>query len=321
MTLSRRHLFHSTAALAALNAGMAAAHAAAPLSKTQAPGFYRYMVGELELTAVHDGFYSRPLDGLVTNAPLKTVEDGAAAMLMPTDRLVIPFTTTVVNTGSRLVVIDTGNGNSGAVTSGQWMTNFRAAGFTPEQVDTVILSHFHGDHINGLRLKDGTAVFPGAEIMVPAAEWAYWMDDAKMASAPDGLKGAFGNVRRVFGPMANDVKQYTPDRELVTGLTAIAAPGHTPGHTAFAVTSGAGRLLLLSDTTNHPALFARNPEWSGVFDIDPEMARTTRRRMLELAVAERMQVAFYHAPFPATGYLTRSGSGFEFLPKAWSSTV
>lgn len=321
MTLSRRHLFQSAAALAALDAGMAAAHAAAPLSKTQAPGFYRYMVGELELTAVHDGFYSRPLDGLVTNTPLKTVEDGAAAMLMPTDRLVIPFTTTVVNTGSRLVVIDTGNGNSGAVTSGQWMTNFRAAGFTPEQVDTVILSHFHGDHINGLRLKDGTAVFPGAEIMVPAAEWAYWMDDAKMASAPDGLKGAFGNVRRVFGPMANDVKQYASDRELVTGLTAIAAPGHTPGHTAFAVTSGAGRLLLLSDTTNHPALFARNPEWSGVFDIDPEMARNTRRRMLELAVAERMQVAFYHAPFPATGYLARSGSGFEFLPKAWSSTV
>ena len=321
MSLSRRHLFQSAAALAALDAGMTVAHAAAPLSKTQAPGFYRYALGDLELTAVHDGFFARPLDGLVTNAPLQTVQDAAAATFLPTDRIMIPFTTTVINTGSRLVLIDTGNGDSGAVTSGKWMTNFRAAGFTPEQVDTVVLSHFHGDHINGLRLKDGTAVFPNAEIMVPAAEWAYWMDDAKMAAAPDGLKPGFGNVRRVFGPMAKDVKQYAPERELITGLTAVTATGHTPGHTAFAVTSGTGRLLLVSDTANHPALFVRHPDWSGVFDMDPDTARNTRRRILELAVSERMQVAFYHAPFPATGYIATSGSGFEFLPKAWNSAV
>ena len=321
MPLSRRHLFQSAAALAALETGMAAAYAAAPLSKAQAPGFYRYTIGELELTAIHDGFYSRPLDGLVTNMPLKTVQDAAATLFMPTDRLIIPFTTTVINTGSRLAIIDTGNGNSGAVTSSQWLTNFRAAGFTPEQVDTVILSHFHGDHINGLRLKDGTAVFPNAEIMVPAAEWAYWMDDAKMAAAPDGQKGGFANVRRVFGPMAKDVKQYAPERELVTGLTAVTATGHTPGHTAFAVTSGTGRLLLLSDTSNHPALFVRNPDWHGAFDMDAETARNTRRGLLELAVSERMQVAFYHAPFPATGFIARSGSGYEFVPQAWSSAV
>ncbi len=318
MSLSRRTFVQSAAGLATLSAG---AHAAAPLSTAQAPGFYRYKVGDLELTAIHDGFYLRPIEGLVLNAPAPAVQDAAAAAYMPAGQVVIPFTTTVLNTGGKLVVIDTGNGDTGAVTSGKWMANFRAAGFTPEQVDTVVISHFHGDHINGVRLKDGTAVFPNAEIMVPAAEWAWWMDDAKMAAAPEGLRGAFANVRRVFGPAAKDITQYGPDREIVTGLTTIAAPGHTPGHTAFAVTSGAGRVLLLSDTTNSPLIFARHPDWHALFDIDGDMAQATRHRMLDLAASERMQVAFYHAPFPATGHVVRSGAGYDFVPQAWSSAV
>ena len=150
---------------------------------------------------------------------------------LPTDVTPIPFTTTVLKTGGGLVLIDTGNGNSGAPTSGTWMTNFKAAGFDPAQVRTVIISHFHPDHINGLRLKDGTAVFPDAEVMVSTPEWAYWMDDAQMARAPEGLKPNFKNVRRVFGPMAQDVQQYEGGKELVPGVTAVAAPGHTPGHT------------------------------------------------------------------------------------------
>lgn len=318
MPVSRRHLVQSAVALAALPAG---AHAAAPLSAAQAPGFYRYKVGDLELTAIHDGFYLRPLEGLIANAPMEAVKEATAAAYMPADRITIPFTTTVINTGSKLVLIDTGNGDTTVGTSGKWMANFRAAGFTPEQVDTVIISHFHGDHINGVRLKDGTAVFPNAEIMVPAAEWAYWMDDAKMAAAPEGMKGGFANVRRVFGPVAKNVVQYSPDKEIITGVTTIAAPGHTPGHTAYAVTSGGGRVMLLSDTTNSPLVFARNPDWHGVFDMDGPMAQATRHRMLDIAASERMQVAFYHAPFPATGHIVRAGAGYDFVPLAWSSAV
>lgn len=318
MPVSRRHLVQSAVALAALPAG---AHAAAPLSTAQAPGFYRYKVGDLELTAIHDGFYLRPLEGLIANAPMEAVKEATAAAYMPADRITIPFTTTVINTGSKLVLIDTGNGDTTVGTSGKWMANFRAAGFTPEQVDTVIISHFHGDHINGVRLKDGTAVFPNAEIMVPAAEWAYWMDDAKMAAAPEGMKGGFANVRRVFGPVAKNVMQYSPDKEIITGVTTIAAPGHTPGHTAYAVTSGGGRVMLLSDTTNSPLVFARNPDWHGVFDMDGPMAQATRHRMLDIAASERMQVAFYHAPFPATGHIVRAGAGYDFVPLAWSSAV
>jgi glyoxylase-like metal-dependent hydrolase (beta-lactamase superfamily II) len=227
----------------------------------------------------------------------------------------------VVNTGSKLVLIDSGNGNSGAPTTGSWMTNFKAAGFDPTNVDTVLISHFHGDHINGLRLKDGTAVFPKAEIMVSEAEWAFWMNADKMAAAPDGMKPAFNNVRRVFEPIAKDITQFAWGKEPVTGITTIDAHGHTPGHTAFALSSGNGRLLVMSDTTNNPILFARHPEWSAVFDMNGDDAIKTRRKMLDMAATDRMQVSFYHAAFPATGFIAKSGNGFNMVPIAFQPTL
>jgi glyoxylase-like metal-dependent hydrolase (beta-lactamase superfamily II) len=240
---------------------------------------------------------------------------------MPTDKLTVPFTTLVVNTGSKLILIDTGNGDSGSPTSGTWMNNFRAAGYDPANVDTIIVSHFHGDHINGMRRKDGTAVFAKAEVIVPAPEWAFWMDDARMASAPDAMKPGFGNVRRVFSPIAKDVKQFEPGKEVAPGITSIAAHGHTPGHCAFVISSGSSSLIAMADTTNHPALFVKNPDWSAIFDMDADMARASRRRMLDMAATERSQVAFYHAPFPATGYIAKDGAGFNLVPVAWTSAI
>jgi glyoxylase-like metal-dependent hydrolase (beta-lactamase superfamily II) len=227
----------------------------------------------------------------------------------------------VINNGGRLTVIDTGNGEFGAPTSGQWQTNFRGAGFDPAQVSTVIISHFHGDHINGLRRKDGAAVFPNAEVMVPAAEWAFWMDEGQMSRAPEGMRGAFQGVHRVFDPMAKDVKQYEPGKEIVPGVTTVAAPGHTPGHTAYMISSGSGKLMMVSDITNHPALFVRNPDWAAVFDMDADQARQTRRRILDMAAAERTQLSFYHAPFPATGFIAKEGDKFRFVPMQWSSAL
>ena len=319
--LSRRAALAATAAATLLPLAPTGGQAAQPQSGQQAPGFYRFKVGDLEVTAINDGFFHRPIEGLIRNASLDDVRQLLTAAYQPTDRMAIQFTTLVVNTGSRLVLLDTGNGNSGAPTSGTWMTNFRAAGFDPNNVDTVLISHFHGDHINGLRLKDGTAVFAKAEVMVPAPEWAFWMSDDRMATAPDGMKPAFQNVRRVFGPMAKDVKQFEWGKELVTGISAVDARGHTPGHTAFALSSGNGRLLVMSDTTNDPIVFARRPEWSAVFDMDGEQAVQTRRRMLDMAATDRMQVSFYHAAFPATGFITKDGGGYQMVPMAWQPSL
>jgi glyoxylase-like metal-dependent hydrolase (beta-lactamase superfamily II) len=320
MTTDRRTMIAGTAAISAATflGQSSSANAAAPMATTQAPGFYRYKIGDLQITAINDGFGRRPLDGFIKNAELSAVQKALEESSMPTDALTIPFTTLVINDGKKLTLLDTGNGNSGAPTSGAWMTNFRAAGFTPEQVDTVVISHFHGDHINGLRLKEGTTVFANAEVMVPAAEWAFWMDDAKASAAPDGMKPAFANVRRVFDPMKSAIKQYEAGKEVVSGINSIAAFGHTPGHMTFVI---GGKLLALSDTTNHPALFVRNPGWHAVFDMDPSASEATRRKMLDMAIADKLQTAFYHAPFPATGMVVKDGAGYRMQPVAWSPAV
>ncbi len=320
---SRREAFMTAAAAATVGAvGVAPELALAQAAATaQAPGFYRYKVGDITVTAINDGFFRRPLDGFVRNAELSAVQGALAAQFMPTDGLPIPFTTLVVQNGSRLTLLDTGNGNSGAPTSGLWMANFRAAGFTPEQVNGVVISHFHGDHINGLRSREGQLIFPNAEISVPAPEWAFWMDDARMNNAPDAMKPGFQNVRRVFQPIAANVKQFQPGAEVAPGVTSVAAHGHSPGHCVFMISSGSGKLMFLADTGNHPALFVRNPDWSAIFDMDADMARATRRRLLDMVAAEKTQVHFYHAPFPATGFVAKAGNGFEWVPAPWSSAV
>jgi glyoxylase-like metal-dependent hydrolase (beta-lactamase superfamily II) len=323
--LSRRAAIAGAGALATattfgLPGLVPAAHAqGAPVN--QAPGFYRYKIGDITLTAINDGFAKRPLEGFVRNAEIADVKKAMEEAFLPADALNITFTTLAIQHGGKLTLIDTGNGEFGAPTSGAWAANFKAAGLDQKDVSTVVFSHFHGDHINGFRRKDGSAVFPNAEVMVPAAEWAFWMDDAKASAAPEGMKGGFTGVRRVFGPIAKEVKQFESGKEILPGITAIAAPGHTPGHTVFALASGSDKLMVMSDTTNHPALFARHPDWSAVFDMDGPQAAATRRKLLDMVAAERMQVAFYHAPFPATGHIAKAGNGFELVPVQWSSAI
>lgn len=321
--ISRRDLFTTAAAVATAAAvGLpATAHQAAAQAApaAQAPGFYRYKVGDITVTAINDGFATRPLEGFIKNAELADVQKAMEAAFLPKDAINISFTTLAIQNGDQLVLIDTGNGDSGAPTSGSWMSNFKAAGLDPAQVSSVVFSHFHGDHINGFRLKDGSAVFPNAAVMVPEVEWAFWMDDATMNGAPEAAKGAFQNVRRVFDPIKDKVVRFEWEKEIVPGISAVAAPGHTPGHTVFSVASGDGRLMVLSDTTNHPALFVRNPDWTAVFDLDGPKAIETRRKLLDRMAADRMQVAFYHAPFPAVGHIAKDGNGFELVPVQWSA--
>lgn len=323
-------LFHRRTALASGIAALGTAGfatgapvlAAQPPAGSQNASFYRFKVGDAEVTAINDGFFQRELDGFIRNATLDEVKSALAAEFLPTDKFVVPFTTLVVNTGGKLVLLDTGNGDTGAPTSGTWMANFRAAGFDPANVDIVLISHFHGDHINGLRLKDGTARFPRAEVKVHEREWDFWMDDTRAAAAPDGMKPAFANTRRVFTPMAKDVTRFAWEREIAPGITAVAAPGHTPGHTAFAITAGGGRLLAMSDTANNPQVFVRNPDWSAIFDMDGDVARASRHKLLDMAASERLQTSFYHASFPATGFIARDGATrYRMIPAGWQSTI
>lgn len=305
------------------------ARAAAPLAGKQAPGWYRYKVGSFEVTAVTDGARTFPLaDSYVKNAPKDAVSAAFAAGYMDGDKVTAPFTPIVVNTGSKLVVMDTGNGpaqyeqSKGAV--GQFHTNLAAAGVDRSAVDTVIISHFHGDHINGLLTGDSKPAFANAEIMVPASEWKFWLDDGNMSKAPAGspLEGNFKNVRRVFGALGNKVTQYDAGKELVPGITSMATPGHTPGHTSHVVASGSAKIMVQADVTAASALlFVRNPGWHAAFDMDGAVAEQTRRKLYDMAAADKMLVQGFHFPFPALGYVEKDGTGYRLVPAPWNPVL
>ena len=310
-------LVGSTAALPSLSS-----RAAAPPIGKPGPAFYRFRIGEFELTALYDGIWERPLDEkFVRNAPFVDVQKALADKFLPTDKLPLPFTAMLVNTGAKLVLIDAGTGGQMSPLAGSLVDNLRAAGIEPTQIDAVAISHFHPDHINGIRDKDGALVFPNAEIHVPDPEWRYWMEDNSATSVPDFARGVFLNANRVFIGLAASVRRFNPGAEIVPGVTSIAAYGHTPGHVVYAIASGSQSLLVLCDTTNHPWLFVRNPEWQPIFDMDGPMSVEFRKRMLDRAAADRMLVQGYHFPFPATGRIARRGAGFEFVPVQWQPAL
>ena len=291
-----------------------------PGSAAQAPGFYRFRIGSFEAIALHDGVIVRDRpEGFVRNASDAEVGDAYASTGMARDKLTLTFTALAINTGERIVLIDTGFGEGGAPAAGMLSANLSAAGVRPEDVGTVIISHFHGDHISGLRKTDETLAFPNAEIAVPEAEWDYWMDDARMSAAPDGLKGTFALARRIFGPNARDVRRYAWGKEILPGFTAVKASGHTPGMSAIEIASGDEATMFVADITNNPLVFARHPEWQAVFDMDPQEAVSARRRLLDRAAADRLRLFFFHAPFPATGFIIKNGEGYEYVPALWSA--
>ena len=318
--LTRRNVL-AGASLAA-GALAAPAEAAAPMAGKQGPSIYRYRIGSMEVTALYDGVWYRPIDEkFVRQADYADVRREMSNAFMPEEKLATPFTMLLVNTGKKLILLDTGTGGQIASTAGSFTANLKAAGINPKAIDQIVISHFHPDHINGIKTKDNALIFPNAEILVPDAEWTFFTDDANMRAAPDGLKIVFHNVRRIFSDIAKDVTRYRPGKEVAPGVETVDAAGHTPGHTVFALQSGKDSLMVLSDTTQHPALFARHPEWQPQFDIDGPLAVTTRKRLLDRVAADRTLVTGYHFPFPACGHIVKTATGYEHVPLLWNIVV
>jgi glyoxylase-like metal-dependent hydrolase (beta-lactamase superfamily II) len=328
--LTRRSMLTSAAAVGAAAVTPipgSPASAAAPPAGSQAPGFYRYKVGSHEITVVTDGATARPLEeGFVRNAKKDEVNAALAAAFVEQDKLTIPYSPVVVNTGSKLVVIDTGTGEANFEKSkgaaGQFHKNLKASGIDRNAVDMVVISHFHGDHINGLLTADNKLAFPNAEILVPAAEWKYFMDDGEMSRAPAGrMQDVFSNLRRVFDALGRKVTPYEAGKEVAPGITSVATWGHTPGHTSHIVASGSSKVYIQADVTNLPYLFARNPGWHATFDQDPKMAEETRRKVYDMLAAEKMMVQGFHYPFPALAHVEKTATGYREIPVPWSPTL
>ncbi len=312
--------------------GAAGAYAAFGLSKPIAfigaaqaqqtpagPGFKKYKVGDIEVFSLYDGVWEKPHDeAFIKGANVEETKAALKAGGLTDAHVLVPFTTLAVKTGGRLVLIDTGTGGgqTGGPKAGLLTQSMAAAGLDPKDVKTIIISHFHGDHIFGLMAKDTNAqTFPEAEIIVPAAELKWWTQPVD--SIPQPRRALAQRVQATLTGWKN-IKPVDGEADLVPGIRAIPAHGHTQGHTAHLISSGGAQLIATADITNVQTLFVKHPDWQPAFDHVPDLAVETRRKLFERAIADKAMVAGYHWGLPNVGTISKDGNGYALTAAAAS---
>ncbi|GLH79908.1 MBL fold metallo-hydrolase [Bradyrhizobium sp. SSBR45G] len=315
----------TAAAAFGLDAGLAVVDAK-PRRRTEDPerGFCRITVGEAEVIALYDGIWEKPHEaGFFSNASISDVKDALRAAGFNPAFVPIPISTYVVRLKGKTVLCDAGGGgqvqgyNSDSIfISGRMLDNLKAAGIRPQEIDTILISHFHPDHIFGLLREDSDApVFPNAEIIVAAAEHKFWTDPALTSRLPPWRQSLARRIQSVI-PSWKNVLPVEGEDEVVPGIRFVSAPGHTPGHTAFHLSSGPEQLMISGDTAYVPAFCLRHPEWHGAYDQDGPAAEVSRRKLLDRIVADRMLICGSHFPWPGFGRLVRDGAHYalDMLP-------
>lgn len=301
------------ASLFMLFAGFAAAEA--PQQKTQVPGYYRLMLGNFEVTALYDGAIDLD-EKFLKNIRTRDLQRLLARQFLQGPKVQTAVNAYLINTGTKLILVDAGAAKLFGPGLGHIVDNLKAAGYRPEQVDTVLITHLHGDHINGLVTADGQRVFANAEVWSAKADNDFWLSEAIAAQAPADFQAFFKMSRDAAAPYlaAGKWQTFDSDRELLPGVSSVDTHGHTPGHASFLVASGEQRLLILGDVVhNHAVQFAR-PEVAFEFDNDPQQAVLTRKRVFARAAKEKLMVAGMHLPFPGIGHVRRDKKGYAWVP-------
>jgi glyoxylase-like metal-dependent hydrolase (beta-lactamase superfamily II) len=313
LNLSRRDFVVSTGLAAALglNARLVVTPAYAQKTPDPAKPFVTYKIGDAEVTAIYDGIWEKAHDpAFISNASIDDVKAAMVKAGLPADFVSIPFTVAVVKTGGKTVLCDSGTGGQVQPTAGKLAANMKAAGIDPGKIDTILISHFHPDHIFGLMEKDtNKPVYPDAEIIVSDDEYKFWTDPAVIDKLPEARKGLARRIQAVF-PTWKNIRQVTGEPEVAPGIRFVSAPGHTPGHRAFHLASGSSQLMISNDTAYVPALVVANPGWRGAYDQDGATAETSRRALLDRVIADKIQICGYHFPFPGAGTIAKDGTGY-----------
>ncbi len=297
------------------------ASAEAPQRNTQAPGFYRMRLGEFEVTALFDGIVDLNSGLLLNIKPEESQELLKKAMVDDPQKIPTSINAYLINTGAKLVLVDTGAGAAFGPSSGLLVKNLKESGYEPEQIDAVLITHLHPDHMAGMANAEGKPKFPNALIYVAKAESDYWLSEAEPTNVPDGYKAHMKQARKMVRDAAEPFikaekwKTFEGNSLPFDGITATAIAGHTPGHTAYEIESDGKKLVIFGDMIHLGAVQFARPDAAMTFDVDPKLAVETREASFKKWVDGKTFVAGMHVAFPGIGRLrAEEGSGYSWIP-------
>jgi glyoxylase-like metal-dependent hydrolase (beta-lactamase superfamily II) len=283
--------------------------------------YYRFTMGNFECVCISDGGSKYPLELLFKNIPRQHIEGILREKNLPTDHIWTPYTYLFVNTGQHRVLVDMGAGPI-RPTTGKLIKNMKVAGIDPRDISTVLITHAHPDHIGGTLDEGGKPIYANARYFIWKSEWEFWFsENAINLAVPKPAAERFVTTARAnLLAINNQIDLVEVESEIHPGIHAIPAPGHTPGHMVVSFSSNGERLLYIGDTVLHP-LHLSHPDWLPIFDIHPEEAANSKRRVFDLAAAEHAWVVGQHfPPFPSLGHVIKGGSGWQWQPIEMAKT-
>jgi glyoxylase-like metal-dependent hydrolase (beta-lactamase superfamily II) len=313
--VSRRSLLALGAGLGATALFSGRALARAPKLGTQSPYFHRFILGDAEVTVVSDG--PLPLGdpkGTFTGVPDDELRKMLSDNFLSPSNIVLEQNSPVVNMGDKLVLFDTGMGTAKdfGPTTGRQQKSMAEAGIKPEDIDAVVFSHAHVDHIGGVVDNGGKVLFPNAQFYIAQSDFDYWTDEGKLGGA---MKDFVVHARSNLLPVRDKLVFFKDGQEILPGVQAMAAPGHTVGHHIFMISSGGKSFAFLGDLTHHQILLMEKPRMEFSYDTDPKQAAESRVRMLDMLAANKIPVMSYHYPWPGYGHVVKTGEGFHYIPE------
>lgn len=293
-----------------------------PAKHAQAPGFFRFRLGRFEVTVVSDGNLQLPARAIAAKTPEAELRAFLKSRFLSTDTSYAHLNLCLINTGDNLVLVDAGSGDNFQPSAGKLVENLTFAGYKPEQINHVVLTHAHPDHLWGVTDDFEEAPrFPNATHYISKAEWSYWSDKQNEVKIPESQRAFAIAARRHFGDISGRLKRVAPEAEIVPGVRFLATPGHTPGHCSVVVESEKQKLIVTGDALTHVYASLEHPDWQPAFDIDPDLAVKTRLKLLDMAAGSEALVLGYHFAFPGLGQVSRRGRVYQWTPSLWQWQV